>query len=74
MKGETLKLSTDRRLLILPGDLAALGYDPDIFSISRAVRMSMSIPFFFEPVKLQDMNGRVHYLEECGKGNQDRGL
>lgn len=38
---------TDRRLLVLPGDLKVLGYDPDQFSISRAVRMSMSIPVFF---------------------------
>jgi NTE family protein len=57
---------TDRRLLVLPGDLKSLGYDSDQFSISRAVRMSMSIPFFFEPVKLQDMNGRVHYIVDGG--------
>ena len=57
---------TERRLLVLPGDLKSLGYDPDMFSLSRAVRMSMSIPFFFEPVKLQDMNGRVHYVVDGG--------
>jgi len=57
---------TDRRLLVLPGNLKSLGYDPDRFSISRAVRMSMSIPFFFEPVKLQDMNGRDHYIVDGG--------
>ena len=57
---------TERRLLVLPGDLKSLGYDPDRFSLSRAVRMSMSIPFFFEPVKLQDMNGRVHYIVDGG--------
>jgi NTE family protein len=38
---------TDKRLLVLPGDLKDFGYDPDQFSISRAVRMSMSIPIFF---------------------------
>jgi NTE family protein len=57
---------TDRRLLVLPGDLKSFGYDPDQFSISRAVRMSMSIPFFFEPVKLRDMNGRDHYILDGG--------
>ena len=57
---------TDRRLLVLPGDLKSFGYDPDQFSISRAVRMSMSIPFFFEPVKLRDMNGRDHYIVDGG--------
>jgi NTE family protein len=44
---------SDRRLLVLPGDLKYFGLNPDEFSISRAVRMSMSIPIFFEPVKLR---------------------
>ena len=57
---------TDRRLLVLPGDLKDLGYDPDRFSISRAVRMSMSIPVFFEPVKLRDSSGRLHYIVDGG--------
>jgi len=57
---------TDRRLLILPGDLKDFGYDPDHFSIVRAVRMSMSIPVFFEPVKLQDSSGRDHFLVDGG--------
>ena len=57
---------TDRRLLVLPGDLKSLGYDPDQFSISRAVRMSMSIPLFFEPVKLRDASGRPHYIVDGG--------
>ena len=57
---------TDRRLLVLPGDLKGFGYDPDHFSIVRAVRMSMSIPVFFEPVKLQDSSGRDHFLVDGG--------
>ncbi len=57
---------SDRRLLVLPGDLKDFGYDPDRFSISRAVRMSMSIPFFFEPVKLQDSSGRTHFIVDGG--------
>jgi NTE family protein len=57
---------TDRRLLVLPGDLKDFGYDPDHFSIVRAVRMSMSIPVFFEPVKLQDSSGRDHFLVDGG--------
>ena len=57
---------TDRRLPVLPGDLKAFGYDPDRFSISRAVRMTMSIPFFFEPVKLPDASGRVHFIVDGG--------
>jgi len=57
---------TDRKLLVLPGDLTHFGFDPDKFSISRAVRMSMSIPIFFEPVQLTDTSGRVHYLVDGG--------
>jgi NTE family protein len=57
---------SDRRLLVLPGDLETLGFDPEGFSISRAVRMSMSIPFFFEPVKLEDGSGRTHYIIDGG--------
>jgi len=57
---------TDRRLLVLPNDLKLFGIKPDEFSISRAVRMSMSIPFFFEPVELRDTNGRKHFIVDGG--------
>ena len=57
---------TDRRLLVLPRDLKNFGYDPDQFSISRTIRMSMSIPIFFEPVKLQDSSGREHFIVDGG--------
>lgn len=57
---------TERKLLVLPGDLEELGYNPDSFSISRAVRMSMSIPIFFEPVRLQDSSGRTHFIVDGG--------
>ncbi|MFZ5646972.1 MAG: patatin-like phospholipase family protein [Bacillota bacterium] len=38
------------RLLVLPRDIRYYGYDPDRLDVARAVRMSMSIPVFFEPV------------------------
>jgi len=57
---------TDRRLLVLPGALKDFGYNPDQFSISRAVRMSMSIPVFFEPVRLPDSSGRDHFIVDGG--------
>jgi len=41
-----------KRMLVLPGDLAGFGIDPDSFSIARAVRMSISIPFYFVPYRL----------------------
>lgn len=57
---------TDKRLLVLPGDLKEFGYDPDQFGIAAAVRMSMSIPLFFTPVKLNDREGKVHYIVDGG--------
>lgn len=41
---------TDRSMLVLPRDAGKLGIDPDRLEIAKAVRMSMSIPVFFEPV------------------------
>lgn len=41
---------TDGRLVVLPDDLHLYGFDPATFAVSRAVRMSTSIPYFFEPV------------------------
>ena len=62
-KGYRLKLIavdvTNRALLVLPDDLPRykrLGedtpIDPDEFEIADAARMSMSIPYFFEPFQL----------------------
>ncbi len=44
------------KLLILPNDIKDYGIDPDQFSVARAVRMSMSIPIFYEPVKIETRN------------------
>ena len=52
---------TDKTVLLLPGDLAGFGIDPDSFPIARAVRMSMCIPFYFEPYRL-----------ECGTTGKER--
>jgi NTE family protein len=38
------------RLLVLPDDIAHYGIDPNKFLIAKAVRMSTSIPYFFDPV------------------------
>ena len=50
---------THRRMLVLPNDAGHLGIDPNEMEIAYAVRMSMSIPIFFEPV--------VHKNEETGE-------
>lgn len=41
---------TNGRILVLPDDLVKLGIDPGSFDVARAVRMSCSIPYFFDPV------------------------
>lgn len=41
---------TNGRLLVLPDDIKLYGLDPKRFRISKAVRMSTSIPYFFDPV------------------------
>jgi NTE family protein len=55
---------TRRDLLVLPDDLdrylapgTSSPIDPDGFRIARAARMSMSIPYFFEPVELEHRDG-----------------
>ena len=40
---------TARRMLVLPRDATRFGIDPDDLGVAEAVRMSMSIPIFFEP-------------------------
>jgi len=50
---------THRRMLVLPDDAGHLGIEPDEMEIAYAVRMSMSIPVFFEPV--------IHENEDTGE-------
>ncbi|MCY8021141.1 patatin-like phospholipase family protein [Bacillus licheniformis] len=45
------------KMLVLPDDLNRYGLNPGRFSVARAVRMSCSIPYFFEPVKLKSPLG-----------------
>ncbi|MDR3240197.1 MAG: patatin-like phospholipase family protein [Clostridiales bacterium] len=57
---------SDSRMLVLPRDLQNFGLNPDRFSIAKAVRMSMSIPVFYEPVILTDADGRDHMIVDGG--------
>jgi NTE family protein len=43
---------TQGRMLVLPQDISDYGMQPEDLEVALAVRMSMSIPFFFKPVKL----------------------
>ncbi|MBI0576311.1 patatin-like phospholipase family protein [Neobacillus cucumis] len=45
------------RLIVLPDDLEKYGITPGSFSIAKAIRMSCSIPYFFEPVKMRSIEG-----------------
>ena len=58
---------TQRRMLVLPNDAHLLGLDPDELEIAYAVRMSMSIPFFFEPVlHTNPKTGEEHLIVDGG--------
>jgi NTE family protein len=45
---------TRNELMVLPQDVAKLGLDPDDFEVALAVRMSISIPYFFMPVRVAE--------------------
>jgi len=68
--GRTLKITasdlTDRKLLVFPDALPSFGLDPGSFPIAKAVRMSVSIPVFFEPVRLKGKDGKTHLLVDGG--------
>jgi NTE family protein len=58
---------THRRLLVLPDDAASLGIEPDDLEVAYAVRMSMSIPIFFEPVMHRNpRTGLDHLIVDGG--------
>jgi NTE family protein len=41
---------TRKEMVVVPDDVGVYGREPDRFPIARGARMSMSIPYFFEPV------------------------
>ena len=58
---------TKHELLVLPRDAPKLGIEPDDLDVALAVRMSMSIPVFFEPVRLVNpKTGDVHVIVDGG--------
>jgi len=58
---------TTGQMVRLPWDYRRLyGLDPDEQSVADAVRASMSIPFFFRPVKLKSANGITSTLVDGG--------
>jgi NTE family protein len=58
---------TSKRLLVLPKDADALGVEPNDLDVAQAVRMSMSIPIFFEPVRWKNPStGEWHVIVDGG--------
>jgi NTE family protein len=49
---------TNGRLVVLPDDLPKYGIPIEYFSVAKAIRMSCSLPYFFEPVKLKSIDGK----------------
>jgi NTE family protein len=45
------------QMIVLPDDLGKYGISPASFSIAKAIRISCSIPYFFEPVKMRTNDG-----------------
>jgi NTE family protein len=59
--------ATAHRLLVLPRDAGELGIEPDDLEVALAVRMSMSIPIFFEPVRFENpKTGAAHVIVDGG--------
>lgn len=44
----------NKRIFVLPYDLKLININPDTFPIAKAVIMSASIPFFYEPYKVNN--------------------
>ena len=59
---------TERRMLVLPRDAEAhLGITPEQLDVALAVRMSMSIPIFFDPVcQANPQTGHEHLIVDGG--------
>ncbi|MEK7542469.1 MAG: patatin-like phospholipase family protein [Patescibacteria group bacterium] len=54
------------KLLVLPRDIVDYGVEPGSLEVARAVRMSMSIPYFYKPVILKDKQGHSSYIVDGG--------
>lgn len=56
---------TNGEIVVLPDDLKKFGIDENHFSVAKAIRMSCSLPFFYEPVCLSG-NGRKALIVDGG--------
>lgn len=54
---------TRGEILIFPDDLPKYGIDPLEFEIAKAVRMSVSIPLYFNPIKFEYKDGMSYIVD-----------
>jgi NTE family protein len=54
------------RMVILPDDAPAYGIQPEDLEVALAVRMSMSIPYYFRPAVLKNPAGMPCYVVDGG--------
>ncbi len=57
------------KVIVLPDDIALYNIEPDKLEVARAVRMSMGVPFIFEPViqmKKENNIIKPHYIIDGG--------
>ena len=54
---------TNGRIVVMPDDLESYGINWRVFPVSKALRMSCGIPFFFEPIKLSDRSGECIFVD-----------
>jgi len=47
------------KVITLPDDIAFYGQNPDSMEVSKAVRMSTSVPFAFKPVEVKKVEGNL---------------
>ena len=57
---------TNGRLLTFPDDAFLFNIEPDKMEVAFAVRMSMSLPVYFRPVKLPSVSGADNYIIDGG--------
>lgn len=54
-----------KEVIIIPDDLIFYGIDPMEFEIAKAVRMSLSLPFYYNPVKIK-YNKKCSFIVDGG--------
>ncbi|SOC21049.1 NTE family protein [Ureibacillus xyleni] len=54
---------TNGKMVVIPDDLQKYGFEWRKFPVSKALRMSCGIPFFFEPIKLHDNKGECVFVD-----------